>query len=163
MKKHGFSIIELMVVIVIMGVLAAVAVPKLFGFMAKSKASELPIAAGTYIKLQDSYIHEHSRSGNWQEIGYKSPAGNSTGKANSSTFEYDASQSTYNWTATSLVTLNDCTKGSTWFINYKAGSAPHHIVYWASSDNLIHCLNALTPTFKNLSTTATAITTAGGE
>ena len=92
MKKQGFSLIELMVVIVIMGVLAAIAVPKLFGLIDKAKASEVGPAAGTYIKLQETYIHGHHKAGTWQEIGYKSPAGNATGKANTSAFEYDANQ-----------------------------------------------------------------------
>ena len=36
-RKKGFSLIEIMVVVVIMGVLAAVGVPKLFGFVEKTK------------------------------------------------------------------------------------------------------------------------------
>ena len=59
MEKQGFSIIELMVALVVMGVLAAVAVPKLFGMIDKSKAAEISLAAGTYIKLQDIYSLIH--------------------------------------------------------------------------------------------------------
>jgi prepilin-type N-terminal cleavage/methylation domain-containing protein len=161
MEKQGFSIIELMVTVVIMGVLAAVAVPKLFGFMAKSKASEVILAAGTYIKMQDTYIHEHGTGGSWQSIGYKSPAGNSTGKASTTTFEYDAAQTTYNWTATALVSLNNCEKGQNWFINYASGEAAHHLKYWASSDDAANCIVALVPSFSKLSTTTTAITNPG--
>lgn len=161
MEKQGFSIIELMVTVVIMGVLAAVAVPKLFGFMAKSKASELSVAAGTYIKMQDVYIHEHSKGGNWSSIGYKSPAGNTTGKASTTNFEYDAAQTTYNWTATSNVSLNDCAKGKKWFVNYSFDDIPHHLKYWASSDDPTNCIASLTPNFNKLSTTNTAITEPG--
>ena len=57
--KSGFSLIELMVAIVIMGVLSAIAVPKLFGQMAKAKASELYSSAGNYIHLQDTYNAEY--------------------------------------------------------------------------------------------------------
>ena len=157
MKKQGFSLIELMVVIVIMGVLAAVAVPKLFGQMDKAKAAELGLAAGTYIKMQDTYIHEQHKGGTWQSIGYKSPAGNFSGKASTSTFEYDADQSTYNWTASSIVGLNSCAQGKKWFVNFLFEQSPDHAQYWVSSDDVANCISSLTPNFSKLSNTATAI------
>ena len=143
MKKQGFTLIELMVVIVIMGILAAVAVPKLFGMIAKSKASEVGPAAGTYVKLQQAYISEAVAVGNWQIIGYKGPGeqgtgASATGGATSATtnFAYsDGGSYTNNTTALgnskvkgfavqNNLKLNDCTSAAdNWKVEVEKSSA----------------------------------------
>ena len=121
-KKNGFTLIEIMVVIVIMGVLAAVGVPKLFGMIAKAKAAEVPTAAGIYVRLQDAFVHNDHGIGSWKDIGYAAPG---DGKTNN--FEYgdcvvakkaidkDA-ESFLGWSATNLSSLNECSARSAWGI-----------------------------------------------
>ena len=161
MKKKGFTLIELMIAVMIMGTLAAIAVPKLFGMIVKAKVSEVGFSAGAYTKLQETYIHEHSKGGTWQAIGYKSPAGNSSGKASTATFGYDAAQSAYNWSAEAIVKLNDCAQGKKWFINFSMDVSSNLVQFWASSDDVTKCSDPLTPNFKHLSTVTAAITTPG--
>lgn len=76
--KKGFTLIEIMVVIVILGILAAVGVPKLFGSIAKAKAAEIPVAAGEYMHLQDAFLGEKPGPGNWKDIGYVAPGNGTT-------------------------------------------------------------------------------------
>ena len=117
MKKQGFTLIELMVVIVIMGILAAVAVPKLFGMIAKSKASEVPTAAGTWINLQDAYITEANTPGDWNQVGYTGPGKRQdSGSYESDNFAYygNKSEGKGTWNASNLKVLNECTVGGVW-------------------------------------------------
>ena len=121
-KKNGFTLIEIMVVIVIMGVLAAVGVPKLFGMIAKAKAAEVPTAAGIYVRLQDAFVHNDHGIGTWKDIGYAAP-----GNGKTSNFEYgdcivekktiDKDAENYiGWSATNLHSLNECSTRSAWGI-----------------------------------------------
>src|SRR3954471_537551 len=75
--QKGFTLIELMVVIVIIGILSALAVPKMFGTSAKAKAAEVPTVMANWETLQSTFVQEKSTVGTWDEIGFKDPSGES--------------------------------------------------------------------------------------
>ena len=172
MKKQGFTLIELMVVIVIMGILAAVAVPKLFGMIAKSKASEVGPAAGTYVKLQQAYFSESLKAGGWTLIGYSAPGNNGLttnfaygmGSAIGSNTAAEVSNKTLVWTATNVANLNECTgtsgatgmntdKTGPWSVSITQGSnnANQDLIFDAEiSGNTAAGCTALTPSFDKI-------------
>jgi prepilin-type N-terminal cleavage/methylation domain-containing protein len=159
MKKQGFTLIELMVVIVIMGILAAVAVPKLFGMIAKSKASEVGPAAGTYIKLQDAYVSESNTLGTWTLIGYVAPGASSAAQESPSTTNFvysgaiasatsiDASTTAPNaWKANNRVALNDCAiDAGNWHVDIAANTNGNSVRYTAQT-----ACDQLTPSFSKI-------------
>jgi len=59
MNKKGFTLVELMVVIVIIGVLAAVAIPKMMAATNKAKASEGPQMIGSIANLEHAFGAEY--------------------------------------------------------------------------------------------------------
>jgi type IV pilus assembly protein PilA len=152
MKKQGFTLIELMVVIVIMGILAAVAVPKLFGMIAKSKASEVGPAAGEYVKLQDAFISETGTTyGSWKWIGYNMPS--------TSVFVYDSTAVGTNgttdlptnftkvWSAVPVADLNSCTHAAGWWkLSIKQGSGTGNGAEYEPRAASADC-NVLAPSF----------------
>ncbi|WP_308604162.1 type II secretion system protein, partial [uncultured Fibrobacter sp.] len=153
-----------MVVVVIIGILAAVAVPKLFGMIAKSKASEVGPAAGTYVKMQQAYISEAVKVGDWKIIGYVGPGEKGSTDLESSTtnFEYKDggtySEHVASLTATDITgfsvknktKLNDCvsTDGN-WTVKVKkasgSGAAEGDAVFTAATN-----CTELTPNFDKI-------------
>jgi type IV pilus assembly protein PilA len=57
--QQGFSLIEVMVVVAIIGVLAAIAIPNYKGFHCKAKQSEAKVQLGAIRTAQKTYWSEH--------------------------------------------------------------------------------------------------------
>ncbi|MGE5284223.1 MAG: type IV pilin protein [Actinomycetota bacterium] len=68
--KKGFTLIELMIVVAIIGILAAIAIPNFLRFQAKSKQSEAKTNLGGIFTAEISYYGEHNFMGNFAQIAW---------------------------------------------------------------------------------------------
>ena len=134
MKQKGFTLIELMVVVVILGILAGIAVPKMFGLSDKSKVSEAPQVLKTYETLQQAYIAEQSQIGSFTSITFNKPEA-------SQYFMYkdlaaSGSQTRGGAQAGSKVKIGDCGAQSIWATCVPNSTADvERIVSQASGDD----------------------------
>jgi prepilin-type N-terminal cleavage/methylation domain-containing protein len=74
-KNAGFSLVELMVVVGIIGILAAIAVPKLQMFSAKAKRAEAANMLRNVHLLQTAYFAENSVFGSGTDLGWSQGEG----------------------------------------------------------------------------------------
>jgi type IV pilus assembly protein PilA len=72
--KKGFTLIELMIVVAIIGILAAIAIPNFLKFQAKSKQSEAKSNLGAIFTGQTAYFGEYNVYSNFTAINW-SPSG----------------------------------------------------------------------------------------
>jgi type IV pilus assembly protein PilA len=74
-NRKGFTLIELMIVVAIIGILAAIAIPNFLRFQAKSRQSEAKTNLGGIFTAEVAYFGEHNYFGNFGEIAW-APVGN---------------------------------------------------------------------------------------
>jgi prepilin-type N-terminal cleavage/methylation domain-containing protein len=73
-KSRGFTLIELMVVIVIIGILAAIAIPKFMEASVKAKFGEVPVIMASYDHAQLARLAETgSLGGDMSELVMDTP------------------------------------------------------------------------------------------
>lgn len=72
MQSKGFTLIELMIVVAIIGVLAAIAIPNYMNYQCKAKQSEAKSNLGSIRTMQEAYRAEHDTYGsNSSVIGFE--------------------------------------------------------------------------------------------
>jgi len=76
-KFKGFTLIELMIVVAIIGILAALAIPNFMRFQAKSKQSEAKANLKSIFTAEKSYAAEKDKYGaSFNDIGFEPERGN---------------------------------------------------------------------------------------
>jgi type IV pilus assembly protein PilA len=115
-NKKGFTLIELMIVVAIIGILAAIAIPNFLKFQAKSKQSEAKTNLKGIYTAETGYFGEVNSYGDFQTVNWE-PVGNSRYRfslVTSGTDEGDLTVTLGAWTGgpTPAWTTNSFTAGA---------------------------------------------------
>ena len=69
-NQKGFTLIELMIVVAIIGILAAIAIPNFLQYQARARQSEGRTNLGGIFVSETAFLGETGRYGSFQEIGF---------------------------------------------------------------------------------------------
>lgn len=76
-NKKGFTLIELMIVVAIIGILAAIAIPNFLSYQCKARQSEAKQGLGAMRTSQEAYFAEFDTYAKNASIGFAGVKGNS--------------------------------------------------------------------------------------
>jgi type IV pilus assembly protein PilE len=118
-REEGFSLTELMIVLVIVGVLVLLALPKLMPIVTKAKTTEAKLQLKQLQTLEQAYKFEHDRfSTTLGEIGFEQekliPQG---GQARYKIEIVSADENSFIATATSVVDFNNNGVYNVWIVD----------------------------------------------
>ena len=106
-KMRGVTLLELMIVVVIIGILAAVAYPNYREFAARAKRNEARAMLLEVATFQERFYLQNSRYGTLVELGFANPYVSNTGSYNVTVGPADA----INFTATATYQNMDAELG----------------------------------------------------
>jgi type IV pilus assembly protein PilA len=121
-NKKGFTLIELMIVVAIIGILAAIAIPNFMSYQCKAKQAEAKSILGNMRVLQEAYFAEYSTYASTTALlGFRTPKGDpiytySINSADANGFEAQATgtpdgSTTDTWTMDQDSTLTNSAQG----------------------------------------------------
>ena len=118
-KVHAFSLPELLVVLVIIGILVLIALPNLMPLISKAKSTEAQQQLIFLHTLQKSNFYTYSRySATLEDIGFEQPKLSvEGGNANYKVEIQEASERGFRATATSVVDFNGDGIFNVWEVN----------------------------------------------
>lgn len=68
--QRGFTLIELMIVVAVLGIVSAIAIPNFMRYQAKSRQTEAKTNLGGLFVAETTYYGENSYFGNFGQIGF---------------------------------------------------------------------------------------------